>query len=363
MMDNLQPVRFSDIPGWQDDNHQQAFHAFLQSARFHLDVKPYRQKSLSFDGDRFNAICREAIDLSGDGNLTQETARAFFEHNFSPFLIDEVGLVTGYYEPEIDVRFEQDEIFKYPFYKRPHDLIDIEYPDNPPAGLEKGTMFARRTEKGLTPYPDRREIDQGFLRDLNLEIAYAKSKADVYFTHIQGSARLKSKNGEVKRISYAAKSGHLYTSIGKILIERGEIDEKKMSMLAIRQWMEDNPNSVDQLLWQNQSYIFFSEIAGFDPKFGPVGAAKVQLMDQRSLAVDKNIYQFGLPIFVNAENAPINTLKSDFQQLMIAHDTGSAILGTARGDIFIGSGLQAGEIAGGLAHQASFFVLLPNENK
>lgn len=362
MTDNLQPVRFSDIPGWQDDDHQKAFHAFLQSARSHLDVKPYRQKSLSFDGDRFDAVCRVAVDLSSGGNLAKETAKAFFEQNFSPFLVAEDGFVTGYYEPEIDVRFEKDEIFKYPFYKRPNDLIDIDNPDNPPAGIEKGTMFARRTKDGLVPYADRKAIDQGFLKVQNLEIAYAKSKADVYFTHIQGSARLKGENGDIKRISYAAKSGHPYTSIGKILIERGEIHPDNMSMAAIRQWMDENPSSIDDLLWQNQSYIFFAEITNFDPSMGPIGAAKIQLMDQRSLAVDKNIYQFGLPIFINAENAPINALKPNFRQLMIAHDTGSAILGSARGDIFIGTGLKAGEIAGGIAHQASFFVLLPGEN-
>lgn len=362
MMNNLQPVRFSDIPGWQDDDHQKAFHAFLQSARSHLEVKPYRQKSLSFDGDRFNAVCRIAVDLSIDGNLTKETAKTFFEQNFSPFLVDEDGLVTGYYEPEIDVRLEKDEIFKYPFYKRPNDLIDIDDPDNPPNGIEVGFMFARQHEHGLSVYADRKEIDQGFLKDQNLEIAYAKSKADVYFTHIQGSARLKGENGDIKRISYAAKSGHPYTSIGKILIERGEIHSENMSMAAIRQWMDENPSSIDELLWQNQSYIFFADVTNFDPSMGPIGAAKIQLMDQRSLAVDKNFYQFGLPIFVNAESAPINVPRPNFRQLMIAHDTGSAILGSTRGDIFIGTGLKAGEIAGGIAHQASFFVLLPSEN-
>lgn len=361
-MDYLQPARFSDIPGWQDDDHLKAFYAFLQSAQTHLKIKPYRQKSLPVDVDRFNHVCRMAIELSIQRNLTEETAKEFFEQNFAPFLVNENGFVTGYYEPEIDVRFEKDEIFKYSFYQRPDDLIEIDDPDNPPDGIEPGYMFAQQTEKGVKPYPDRKEIDQGYLTGKNLEIAYVKNKADVYFTHIQGSARLKGLNGQIKRISYAAKAGHPYTSIGKILIERGNISQENMSMDAIRQWMDDNPSLIDELLWQNRSYIFFSEISDFDPLMGPIGAAKIQLMDQRSLAIDKNIYPFGLPIFVNVKDVPINLLKKHFQQLMIAHDTGSAILGPARGDIFIGTGLKAGEIAGGIAHQASFFVLLPNEN-
>jgi membrane-bound lytic murein transglycosylase A len=362
MMDYLQPARFSDLPGWQDDDHLKAFYAFLQSARAQLEIKPYRQKSLPVDADGFNHVCRMAIELSIQKNLTKEPAKEFFEQYFSPFLVNENGFVTGYYEPEIDVRFEKDEIFKYPFYRRPDDLIEIDDPDNPPDGIEPGYMFAQQTKEGVKPYPDRKEIDQGYLSGKNLEIAYAKNKADVYFTHIQGSARLKGLNGQIKRITYAAKAGHPYTSIGKILIERGNISQENMSMDAIRQWVEDNPSSIDELLWQNRSYIFFSEISDFDPLMGPIGAAKIQLMDQRSLAIDKNIYQFGLPIFVNVNDAPINPLKKHFQRLMIAHDTGSAILGSARGDIFIGTGLKAGEIAGGITHQATFFVLLPNEN-
>lgn len=361
MIDNLQPVSFSDIAGWQNDNHHVAFQAFLQTAKFHLENRPYRQKVLPTNPVRFHDICLAARRLSDTSIVTDLQARAFFQKHFTPFQINETGFVTGYYEPEIDVRFEKDQKYKYPFYRRPDDLVDIGDPDNPPDGVKTGYAFAKKTKDGFIPYPARQQIDQGYLNDRDLEIAYAHSKADVYFTHIQGSARLNGANGVTKRIAYAAKSGHPYTSIGKILIKRGAVAQENMSMDAIRKWMDDNPTLVDKLLWCNQSYIFFEEPSEHDPFMGPIGAAKIQLSNRRSLAVDKSIYQFGLPIFITVEDAGISLPEKHFKQLMIAQDTGSAILGPARGDIFIGSGLKAGQLAGNIAHQAIFYVLLPKD--
>lgn len=361
MIDNFQPVPYSQVPGWHEDDHLIAFKVFLQTARYHLSIKPYRQKSFPIDQNAFHQICSDALSVSQAQDLTKSAAKAFFERHFSAYQVPETGFVTGYYEPEINVRFSKDEIFRYPFYQRPDELVDIDDPDNPPNGIEPGFAFAKKTAEGLSPFPARREIDQGYLENRGLEIAYAESKADVYFTHIQGSARLIDENSVVKRITYAAKSGHRYTSIGKILIERGDIRQEDMSMDAIRKWMDCHPNLVDDLLWINQSYIFFKEVSEHDPSMGPVGAAKVQLTDQRSLAVDRSIYQFGLPIFVATNDLEISSLQKKFRQLMIAQDTGSAILGPARGDIFIGSGLKAGQVAGSISHEASFYVLLPNE--
>lgn len=359
MINNLQPVPFSQVPGWEEDDHFSAFAAFLQTASSHLHNKPYRQKSLPVDQERFIKICFEALRLANLSDQNEVSSKSFFEQNFIPYIVKDKGFVTGYYEPEVDVRFEKDEEYKYPFYQRPSDLVDIDDPDNPPTGISPGFAFAKKSANGLSHFPMRKEIDQGYLAHQNLEIAYAKSKADVYFTHIQGSARLKDTYGTTKRITYSAKSGHPYTSIGKILIERGEITQENMSMDAIRQWMDDHPTLVDELLWCNQSYIFFEELVDDDPELGPVGAAKVQLIDKRSLAVDKSIYQYGLPIFIAAKDLYIFPFQKQFCQLMIAQDTGSAILGAARGDIFSGSGLKAGQIAGSISHRAQFYVLLP----
>lgn len=361
MIDNFQPVPYSQVPGWHEDDHLLAFQAFLLTARSHLGAKPYRQKLYPLDQNAFHQICSDALSVSQTQDLTSSIAKAFFEEHFTVYQVQETGFVTGYYEPEIKVRFSKDEIFRYPFYQRPDELVDIEDPDNPPEGIEPGYAFAKKSADGLSPFPARSEIDQGYLKNRGLEIAYAESKADVYFTHIQGSARLIDDNGIIKRITYAAKSGHQYTSIGKILIERGDIRQEDMSMDAIRKWIDDHPNLVDELLWNNLSYIFFKELSEHDPRMGPVGAAKVQLTDQRSLAIDKSIYQFGLPIFVAANDLEISSLQKHFRQLMIAQDTGSAILGPARGDIFIGSGLKAGQVAGSISHEARFYVLLPNE--
>jgi membrane-bound lytic murein transglycosylase A len=361
MIDNLQPVSFSQVPGWEEDDHFSAFAAFLQTASSHLHNKPYRQKSLPVDQERFIKICSEALRLANLSDQSGSQSKAFFEQNFTPYTVKENGFVTGYYEPEVDVRFEKGEVYKYPFYQRPSDLVDIDNPDNPPFGIKPGFAFAKKSTDGLSPFPARREIDQGYLENRGLEIAYAESKADVYFTHIQGSSRLIDDNDIIKRITYSAKSGHPYTSIGKILIERGEITQENMSMVAIRQWMDDHPTLVDELLWCNQSYIFFEELVDDDPELGPVGAAKVQLIDKRSLAVDKSIYQYGLPIFIVAKDLDIFPSQEQFCQLMIAQDTGSAILGAARGDIFSGSGLKAGQIASSISHKAQFYVLLPKQ--
>ncbi|MEP2978522.1 MAG: MltA domain-containing protein [Lentilitoribacter sp.] len=359
MIDNLQPIDFSQVPGWNDDDHLSAFTAFLQTARSHLNSKPYRQKSLPLDQTAFHQICSDALRVSQTKDLTNSVSKAFFERHFNAYQLQETGFVTGYYEPEVKIRFSKDEIFRYPFYQRPDELVDIVDPDNPPDGIEPGFAFAKKSTDDLSPFPARCRIDQGYLENRGLEIAYAESKADVYFTHIQGSARLIDDNGIIKRITYAAKSGHPYTSIGKILIERGDIRQEDMSMDAIRKWMDDHPNLVDELLWNNQSYIFFKELVDDDPELGPVGAAKVQLIDKRSMAVDKSIYQYGLPIFIAAKDLDIFPFQKQFCQLMIAQDTGSAILGAARGDIFIGSGLKAGQIAGSISHKAQFYVLLP----
>ena len=361
MIDNLQPVPFSQIPGWAEDDHLAAFLAFLQTARSHLHNKPYRPKSVPFDQEKFHKVCSEALRVSDTPNQDGSQSKAFFEQYFAAHIVKENGFVTGYYEPEVDVRFEKNEEYTFPFYQRPEDLVDIDDPSNPPNGVKLGFAFAKKSTAGLTSFATRKEIDQGYLANRNLEIAYAKSKADVYFTHIQGSARLKNADGEIKRITYSAKSGHPYTSIGKILIERGEIMQENMSMDAIRRWMDDNPTLVDELLWCNQSYIFFKQLRADDPKLGPVGAAKVQLIDKRSLAIDKSIYQYGLPIFVVAKDLDIFSSQKQFHQLMIAQDTGSAILGAARGDIFSGSGLKAGQKAGSISHEAQFYVLLPKQ--
>ena len=190
---------------------------------------------------------------------------------------------------------------------------------------------------------------------MGLELFWASDPVELFFLHIQGSARLDLEGGDVTRISYAAKSGHPFTPIGRFLLEAGELAPSDVSMQSIKAWLRANPDRAFEVMERNRSYIFFQENAALDPAGGPVGAGKVQLTARRSLAVDKSIHTFGTPIFVKTSSAIAGEAKP-WTRLMIAQDTGSAIVGEQRGDLF----LESGAVAGGVNVNAEFIVLVPN---
>jgi membrane-bound lytic murein transglycosylase A len=353
----LEPVSFAALPGWLDDDPTDLFPG-MEACLAHITaVKSYRTGSLGLTSDNLAALLRAAVLPSDAGS-----ARAFFETHCTPFRIfpagDRSGFVTAFYEPEVDVSAERDDTWAYPFYRRPNDLIDIDDTNRPP-DMDPGYAFAWQTEERITPYVDRGEIDRGFLAGRGLEIAYARSKVDVFFAHVQGAARLKYRDGRIMRITYAAKAGHPFSPIGKLLIDRGEIDPATISMQAIRGWLAENPAKVDEVLWHNRSYIFFREADVSDPALGPIAAAKVPLIPDRSLAVDRQIHTFGFPFFIHSKSLKHLDGGKPFARLMLALDTGSAIVGPARGDIFTGSGFEAGELAGTVRDEADFYILIP----
>ncbi|MGH6860243.1 MAG: murein transglycosylase A, partial [Phyllobacterium sp.] len=267
------------------------------------------------------------------------------------------GFVTGFYEPEVAAAAFRSEQFTVPLLRRPADLVDVDDTNRPP-GLDPSFAFARQGAAELAEYFDRRAIESGALAGQGLEMAFVASPVDAFFIHVQGAARLQMTDGSLRRITYAAKSGHPFTGIGKILLDRGEIAPETMSMQAIRAWLADNPGEAQALLWNNRSYIFFREADVADGSLGPVAAAKVPLTPGRSLAVDRLLHTFGTPFHVHS---PALTAFGGerFSRLMIAQDTGSAIVGPARGDLFAGSGDKAGRIAGGIRHDADFYALVP----
>ncbi|WP_105422121.1 murein transglycosylase A [Neorhizobium sp. T25_27] len=354
----LRPVSFPDLAGWGDDDPTALFAGMRASLEHIRKVKPYRTGILGLTAEELASFIEAARDIPGD----PVSARAFFETHCTPFLISRNdgrrGFVTAFYEPEIEVSETRDDVWIHPFYYRPDDLIDLD-DGNRPAGLDSGYMFGRQTADGIEPYPDRGEIDRGFLEGRGLEIAYAKSKVDVFFIHVQGAARLRYPDGNIRRITYAAKAGHPFSPIGKLLIDRGEIDPAKISMQSIRTWLAENPAKVDEVLWHNRSYIFFREADVSDPSLGPVAAAKVPLIPGRSLAVDRQVHTFGFPFFIRSETLTHMDGGKPFARLMLALDTGSAIVGPARGDIFTGSGFEAGELAGTVRNDADFYILIP----
>ena len=209
------------------------------------------------------------------------------------------------------------------------------------------------------PYYDRAEIEDGAIEGRGLEIAYLKNQTDLLFAQIQGSARIELPDGSTVRINYDAHNGYPYTAVGRILIERNIIPKEQMSMQKIREWMEQNPDGANELRRQNRSYIFFREV-NLSDKDEAVGAQGVPLMAGRSIAVDKALHVYGTPFFIEAE-LPIESAqsKTPFHRLMIAQDTGSAIVGPARADLYFGAGAEAGRVSGRLRHNARFAVLIP----
>ncbi|RCS22340.1 transglycosylase [Phyllobacterium salinisoli] len=353
----FRPLDYADCPGWHEDDHLGAFAAFRRSA-FRVLEKPYRSGSLGIAFESLTPIFAVARERPA------VTARDFFEKNFRPCLLQdesgEKGFVTGFYEPEIAASPVKTGRFRVPFYRKPDDLLEIDDLSRPPH-IAPSFVFARESQDGLTEYHDRRAIESGAVDGRALEIAYVEDPVDAFFAHVQGAARLNMPDGTMRRITYAAKSGHPFTGPGRTLIEAGELRERDVTMQSIRAWFARNPHRIHEILWQNRSYIFFREAPVEDAELGPIAAAKVPLTPGRSIAVDRILHTFGTPVFIDAPD--LRAFDPDratgFRRLMIAQDTGSAITGPARGDLFAGSGAAAGEIAGVIRNRADFYVLVP----
>lgn len=332
------PVRFTEIPGWADDDHEAAFGALLKSCR--------RMKAP-------DAACEAALKL-GDGT-DRETARAFFETHYLPHAVEggEKGFVTGYYEPEVKGARQRGGTFTVPVYGRPDDLVTLK-PDDERARFNGEITGLRETSDGPKPYYTRAEIDGGALSERGLELLYLDDPVELFFMQVQGSGRVRLVDGQAVRLGFAAKNGHPYTSIGKRLVAMGEGKPADLTMQGVKAWLRADPERARKLMHENKSYVFFREIDGD----GPIGAQGVALTPERSLAIDTEYHRLGLPVFVDAPElaAPDGT---KFRRLMVAQDVGSAIRGPERGDIYWGSGVAAGDIAGRTRHAAKFTVLLP----
>ena len=358
---HLTQVSFRELEGWGEDDPSALF-AAMGAVLTHLRKgKPYRTASLGLTAEDL-AVLLEKAKGAKIGNPDQ--ARAFFEENCVPFRItlldDKRGFVTAFYEPELEVSPVRDGVWKYPIYNRPDDLVDLDDSNRPPH-IDPYYAFALKRDGEISEYRDRRQIDQGYLAGRGLEIAFAKSKVDLFFVHVQGAARLRFTDGSLKRITYSAKAGHRFSPIGRLLLDRGELDPAAISMQTIRQWLADHPDKVDEVLLHNRSYIFFREADVDGLELGPIAAAKVPLVAGRSLAVDRLIHTFGFPFFIQSQSLTHLDGGKPFARLMLALDTGSAIVGPARGDIFTGSGDEAGEQAGTVRNQADFTILIPKE--
>lgn len=353
------PLAWSDVTGWREDDHLAAYKAFRISCQpiVAQNGPPTDSKAL---GTSLRDPCRIArgLDLSEGGK-----ARAFFEENFLPLRISRLGegegFVTGYYEPIIEGSRTENEIYNVPIYRRPSNLF-VKGQTQASAGLpNKGAVYRKIGRRKLVPYYDRGEIEDGKIEGRGLEIAYLKSQTDLLFAQIQGSARVELPDGSMARINYDAHNGYPYTPVGRILIDRGIIPREQMSMQKIREWMEQNPDGANELRRANRSYVFFREV-NLSEKDEAVGAQGVPLTAGRSIAVDKGLHVYGTPFFIEGD-LPIESerARTPFRRLMIAQDTGSAIVGPARADLYFGAGAEAGRVAGRLKNNARFVMLVP----
>lgn len=355
----LHPTDFAALEGWPADDHAAALTCFRRTA-LRMAERAYATRALGIDANALAKAAHAALAIDERRLAAGDAARAFFEAHFRPHRIDPPGgsgFVTGYYEPEIPASPVRTPRFGYPLYRRPADLVEIA-DENRPAGWNPELSFARRTAQGLVEYHDRAGIEAGALAGRGLELAWIESPVDGFFIHVQGSALLLMPDRSTRRVSYAGKSGHPYTSLGRILVEEGELLREQVTMQSIRDWLHSHPERMHSLLRRNRSFIFFAEVAGDEAAPGPVGAASVPLTPGRSLAVDHALHTFGSPFWISVRR-PLLSHDLPLRRLMIAQDTGSAIVGPARGDLFIGTGEEAGAVAGAIRHDADFFVLVP----
>jgi membrane-bound lytic murein transglycosylase A len=348
---------FAALEGWAGDDHAAAYAAFLISCDAMLADAPALRPAIAALPN-LKTICAKAATLRAP---SKGEARAFFEAHFTPYRIvpdTGAGFLTGYFEPEIEGSLTRTAAFPAPVYGRPADLVTLQ-PGDDRQGLDPALAAARRTPQGLEPYPPRSAIYAGLLAGQGLEQLYLRDEPEVFIVQVQGSARVRLQDGRRVRLTYAGRNGHPYTSIGRMLIEEGRIARDQMSLAALMGWLRANPDDARRIMEANRSYVFFQREDDVDPARGPTGGAGVPLTPHRSLAIDRAVWPYGLPVFASADIETLTGPERQIRRLMIAQDTGSAIVGPARADYFWGSGDGAGIFAGLTRHALGFTVLWP----
>ncbi|MPQ58386.1 murein transglycosylase A [Duganella sp. FT27W] len=340
----LVPSTFSALPGWDRDDVRAAWPAFMASCT-----------SLAKQ-----AIWKESCSIARTVNGNDDKAiRTFFEAFMVPSQVVAPdgatdGLVTGYYEPLLRGARKKGGPYQTPLYKVPDDMITVDlasvYPD-----LKGMRLRGKLVGKKLVPYSSRAEIDTGELK--NKELLWVDDPVEAFFLEVQGSGRVQlTDTQETVRVAYADQNGHPYKSIGKYLVEKGELRLDQASAQGIKAWIAGHPTRMQELFNANASYVFFKEERLPDPKIGPKGAMGLPLTPQRSVAIDPTQLPLGAPIFLNTTQA-----NSDIpmQRLVMAQDTGGAIRGAIRVDYFFGFGTEAAENAGRMKQRGNVWVLLP----
>lgn len=352
---DLTPASFAELPGWNDDAVAEALPALRRSCSGRL-ANPGKSFGLAGSGADWRAFCARA---AGVGVTDHLGLRRLIEDELRPALAtnrdEALGLFTGYYEPQLAGSRKRSARFKVPLYRHPGDIIRVDLGDFRPE-LTGKRIAGRLSGNRLEPYHDRAAIEGGALARRRLELVWVDDPIDAFFLQIQGSGRVDLAEGGTMRVGYAGGNGHLYYAIGKELIARG-IPAAEVSMQAIRRFLTDHPEEADAIMNKNPSFVFFQQLEGE----GPLGSEGVPLTPGRSLAVDRAFFPMGLPVFLDASAPHVDASQPDqpLRRLLVAQDTGGAIQGPVRGDVFWGHGPEAAEVAGRMKNRGRLWVLVP----
>ncbi|HVV68733.1 MAG TPA: MltA domain-containing protein [Gammaproteobacteria bacterium] len=356
----LSKRHFDQLPGWEQDDQSQALQAFKLSCTKILELPPqtaFGETKETASVRNWQTICHAALKLT---STDPENARRFFEAWFIPYQVknnlNPKGLFTGYYLPAIAGSLKFDKTYNIPIYALPKDLIKVDLGLFKPE-LTGKKIIGRLKNQTLIPYPSRAEINNGAISQNAAVLLWTNDLVKFFVAQIQGSALVQLPNHEQKLIGYAGENGQPYTAIGRILIEKKAIPKDQMSMEAIQTWLNKNPEQINDILNQDASYVFFKFLTGSSP----LGSQKIPLTPQRSLAVDTDYIPLGAPIWLSTKipQNKANAQTIPFQHLLIAQDTGGAIKGIIRGDIYFGPGLDAEYQAGHMRQNGEYWILLP----
>lgn len=352
---DLAPATFADLSGWDDDTLGDALPALRRSCAGRL-ANPGKSLGFAGTGADWRPFCSRVGQLA---KRDHSGLRALIEAELRPALAsnhgEEEGLFTGYYEAQLLGSRRRSARYHVPLYRNPGDIIRVDLGEFRP-DLAGKKIAGRLSGNRLEPYFDRAAIEDGALAGRRLELVWVDDAIDAFFLQIQGSGRVDLAEGGTMRVGYAGGNGHLYYAIGKELIARG-VPAAQVSMQSIRRFLLDHPGEAEAVMNKNPSFVFFQKLDGE----GPLGSEGVALTPGRSLAVDQTFLPMGLPVFVAATAPHLDSTQADqpFERLLVAQDTGGAIQGPVRGDVFWGHGVEAAEIAGRMKNRGRLWVLLP----
>lgn len=349
----LVPVPFTALPGFPGPEPAAALDAFRRVCTAPPPALPQPQAVAGDPGALAEACAAAAGDVADAGG--------FFRERFDAFRIerpgsDRPGFLTGYFEPELTGSLDSGPDFPTPVLARPDDLVSLGPGETRP-GLDPALRAARAVGDGFAPYPDRAAIEDGALGARARPILWLRDAVDLLVLQVQGSGRVRLPDGRAVRVLYDGRNGRPYTAVAKLIVQEGHLPLEGLTLARWTGWLRDHPEIARRLIRANASYIFFRLAAVEDPALGPPGAANAPLTPGRSMAVDATLWRYGLPFWLAG---PLPGSPADAAgRLVIAADTGSAIIGPARGDLFVGTGAQAGVAAGNLRDPVGFVVLLP----